>query len=130
VLDLDEWGEELLIPTRIYVKEILSILSPEVHGLSHITGGGLRKLRRILPPGLGAEISNPLEPQDVFKAMREKGVTDYELYKTFNMGMGFAIVCEEDAAKGIIAKLKTPAKVVGRIVKGEGVRHVPLGLEY
>jgi len=60
VLDLDKWGEELLKPTRIYVKEILSILGPDVHGLSHITGGGLRKLKRVIPKGLGAEITDPL----------------------------------------------------------------------
>jgi phosphoribosylformylglycinamidine cyclo-ligase len=130
VLDLDEWGAELLIPTRIYVKEILSILGPDVHGLSHITGGGLRKLKRILPKGLGAEITDPLEPQAVFKAMGEKGIAEQELYKTFNMGMGFAIVCKPEAAKGIISKLETPAKVVGEIVKGDKVKHVPLGLEY
>jgi phosphoribosylformylglycinamidine cyclo-ligase len=130
VLDLDQWGEELLTPTRIYVKEILSIISPDVHGLSHITGGGLRKLKRILPKGLGAEITDPLEPQEIFKAMREKGVEDKELYKTFNMGMGFAIVCKPEAAEGIISKLESPAKVVGKIVKGEGVKHVPLSLQY
>ncbi|MBN2518750.1 MAG: phosphoribosylformylglycinamidine cyclo-ligase [Candidatus Altiarchaeota archaeon] len=122
VLDLDRWGEELLKPTRIYVEGILSILDQDVHGLSHITGGGLRKLKRILPKGLGAEITNPLEPQKVFKEIQKLGeVGDYEMYRTFNMGMGFAIVADESSAKGIQKKLKSKSKVVGAIVTGDSV---------
>ncbi len=122
VLDLDSWGEELLTPTRIYVKEVLSAITPGVHGLSHITGGGLKKLKRILPDGLGAEITDPLEPQEVFGEIQRRGrVSDREMHKTFNMGMGFAIVCEPEAVEGIIDGLKTNAKVVGRVVKGGGV---------
>lgn len=129
VLDLDKWGKELLIPTRIYVKEILSILSPDVHGLSHITGGGLRKLKRVIPKGLGAEITDPLEPQEVFREM-SKSVDDQEMYRTFNMGMGFCIICAPEAAEGIMKKLTTKSKIVGKIGKGEGVKHVPKGLTY
>ncbi len=122
VLDLDSWGKELLTPTRIYVKEVLSVLTPRVHGLSHITGGGLKKLKRILPRGLGAEITDPLEPQEVFAEIKKQGkVSDREMYRTFNMGMGFAIVCEPGAVGGIVSNLESKAKVVGRIVKGEDV---------
>lgn len=131
VLDLDEWGAELLKPTRIYVKEVLSILGPEVHGLSHITGGGLRKLKRILPKGLGAEITDPFPPQQVFKEIQKQGnVSDQEMYKTFNMGMGFCIVCAPEAADRILSKLKSKSRIVGRAVEGEGVVHVPKGLKY
>lgn len=132
VLDLDAWGKELLKPTKIYVKEILSILGPDVHGLSHITGGGLKKITRILPKGLCAEITDPLEPQAVFKEIQKRGgVSDYEMYKTFNMGMGFAIICAPGVAKGIMKKLKTKSKVAGRIVKGERGTTVPSkGLVY
>ena len=132
VLDLDRWGKELLTPTRIYVKEILSILSPDVHGLSHITGGGLNKIKRILPEGLRAEISDLLEPHAVFKEIQKQGnVSDYEMYQTFNMGMGFAVICAPDAAKGIMKKLKSKSKIVGHIVKGErGVVVPSKGLEY
>ena len=120
VLDLDRWGMELLTPTRIYVKEILSVLGPDVHGLAHITGSGLKKIKRIMPEGLRAEITNPLEPQRVFNEIQKKGqVSDYEMYRTFNMGMGFAIVCTPGAADGIMKKLTTRSKIVGRVVKGE-----------
>jgi phosphoribosylformylglycinamidine cyclo-ligase len=131
VLDLDKWGKELLKPTKIYVSEIMSIVGPDVHGLSNITGGGLNKIKRILPKGLGAEITDPLEPQGVFKEIQKRGgVSDYEMYKTFNMGMGFAIICAPGAAKGIMKKLKTRNKIVGRIVKGEGVRLAGKNLIY
>lgn len=131
VLELDKWGEELLKPTRIYVREILSVLGPDVHGLSHITGGGLRKLKRIIPKGLGAEITDPIEPQKVFKEIQKKGeVSDYEMYKTFNMGMGFCIVCTPGSAERITSKLKKSAGVVGRIVKGKGVKHLGKNLDY
>jgi len=120
VLDIERWGLELLTPTRIYVKEILSVLGPDVHGLAHITGSGLKKIKRIMPKGLRAEITDPLEPQRVFKDMQKQGqVSDYEMYRTFNMGMGFAIVCAPEAADGIMKKLKTKSKIVGRVVKGE-----------
>jgi phosphoribosylformylglycinamidine cyclo-ligase len=131
VLDLDEWGEELLKPTRIYVKEVLSVLGPDVHGLSHITGGGLRKLKRIIPKGLGAEITDPLEPQKVFKEIQKRGnVSDYEMYKTFNMGMGFAVVCEADVADNLMKRLKSKSRVIGRIIRGDGVAIPKRDLKY
>ena len=131
VLDLDAWGRDLLTPTRIYVKEVLSVLGPEVHGLAHITGGGLKKLKRILPKGLGAEITSPLEPQEVFAEIQKQGkVSDYEMYRTFNMGMGFAIVCDPEAVGGITSSLKSRAKVIGRIIKGESVRVPGKDLRY
>jgi phosphoribosylformylglycinamidine cyclo-ligase len=130
-LDLDTWGNELLIPTKIYVNEILSAIGPEVHGLSHITGGGLKKLKRILPEGLSAEIIEPMVPQEIFSAIQKEGkIPDQEMYKTFNMGMGFAIVCAPDAADEVMSKLDSRCGVVGRIVKGEGVTHIPKNLKY
>lgn len=131
VLDLNKWGAELLKPTRIYVKEVLDVISPEVHGLAHITGGGLRKLKRILPKGLGAEITDPLEPQEVFKEIQKQGdVSDQEMYRTFNMGMGFCIVCAPEAADKIMSKLKSKSKIVGKIIKGGRVTLKSKGLNY
>jgi len=127
VLDLDTWGKELLTPTRIYVKEMIPIFE-KAKGLAHITGGGLRKLQRILPEGLGATIADPLEPQGVFKEIQKQGVSDEEMYKTFNMGMGFCVVCDPDDTDWILGKLKTKAKVVGMVEKGKGVKVAPLGL--
>jgi len=120
VLDLDAWGNELLKPTRIYVKEVMSIIGPDVHGLSNITGGGLKKITRILPEGLRAEITDPLEPQAIYKEIQKQGnVSDFEMYQTFNMGMGFAIICAPAAAAGMMKKLKSKSRIVGHVVKGQ-----------
>lgn len=107
-------GDELLIPTRIYMEVLDVIKECDVHGLAHITGSGLLKLARVTD--LGFDLYDPIEPNDIFKFLQsEGGVTDLEMYKTFNMGMGFLIILPEvDAEK---AASMTGGKVVGRIVE-------------
>ena len=106
-------GDELLIPTRIYI-EILDVIKVcNVHGLAHITGSGLLKLNRITD--LGFDIHSPLEPQSIFRFLQEEGnVDDLEMYKTFNMGMGFLIVLPEKDAQR--AAEITGGSIVGEIV--------------
>lgn len=115
-------GLELLEPTRIYVPEVLSMLRKfrkKVHGLYNITGGGLGNLLR-LNDELGMEITHPLEPQPIFKFLMSQGVTEQEMYHTFNMGMGFTVVAERSHA-GIIAKELGPGtRPVGSVI-GEHV---------
>lgn len=107
-------GDELLIPTRIYMEVLDVVKECDVHGLAHITGSGLLKLARVTD--LGFDLYDPIEPNDIFKFLQsEGGVTDLEMYKTFNMGMGFLIILPEaDAEK---AASMTGGKVVGRIVE-------------
>jgi len=107
-------GDELLIPTRIYMEVLDVVKECEVHGLAHITGSGLLKLARVTD--LGFDLYDPIEPNDVFKFLQsEGGVTDLEMYKTFNMGMGFLIILPEaDAEK---AASMTGGKIVGKIVE-------------
>jgi phosphoribosylformylglycinamidine cyclo-ligase len=113
-------GEELLTPTRIY-HEIVELVSRcDVHGLAHITGSGLLKLRRIT--SLGFEITNPLQPQRIFQFLQEQGnVDDAEMYQTFNMGMGFVIVLPEAEAEEACRIMGSGSKVIGSIVK-EGLK--------
>lgn len=125
-------GEVLLVPTRIYVRPVMALLRSDVpvHGLSHITGSGLRKLRRI-NQGVGYEITDPLPVPPVFRKIQELGdVADPEMYKTFNMGMGFVVVVPASAADEALATLhaegEADARVVGRVVEGSGVTH-PVG---
>jgi phosphoribosylformylglycinamidine cyclo-ligase len=125
-------GEVLLEPTRIYVREVLSLVKSgiPVHGLSHITGSGLRKLRRI-NQGVRYDITDPLPVHPVFRRVQELGhVADAEMYKTFNMGMGFVAVVPATAAKKALAHLKGlvayEVKVVGKVAQGSGVHH-PVG---
>ncbi len=107
-------GEDLLTPTRIYIEVLDALKECEVHGLAHITGSGLLKLRRVTK--LGFDFYDPLEPQEIFKLLqKEGGVEDLEMYQTFNMGMGFLLILpEKDAAR---AAEITGGKIVGKIVE-------------
>jgi phosphoribosylformylglycinamidine cyclo-ligase len=82
--------------------------------MAHITCGGLHNLRRITPYGF--EFTDPLPVPDIFAFIQEKGnVDDKEMYKTFNMGMGYVIICAKEDA-GAIVKM-TDGKIVGKVVK-------------
>jgi phosphoribosylformylglycinamidine cyclo-ligase len=125
-------GEVLMEPTRIYVREVMALLKSgiPVHGLSHITGSGLRKLRRI-NQGVRYDVSEPLPVHAVFKRVQQLGkVAAAEMYKTFNMGMGFVVVVPAKDADRAVKQLKStggyPVKVVGKVAKGSGVHH-PVG---
>ncbi|MGB9901750.1 phosphoribosylformylglycinamidine cyclo-ligase [Methanothrix sp.] len=109
-------GEILLTPTRIYI-EVLEVLKRcDVHGLAHITGSGLLKLQRITD--LGFEIADPIEPHPVFRFLQELGgVDDTEMYRTFNMGMGFVVVLPEEQADEACRIMGPGSKVIGRIVE-------------
>jgi len=119
-------GEILLTPTRIYVKETMELLKNiKPHGISHITGSGLNKLSRI-NKNVKFEITNPFEPQPIFEFLQQKGnIETREMYQTFNMGMGLAIIVDEHDEQETIEILKkhSQAKVqtVGEIKKGNGV---------
>lgn len=128
-------GEILLTPTQIYVKEILELLkSIEVHGLAHITGGGLRNLPR-LNKDVKFVIEYPFEPLPIFNFLQKHGnIEDKEMYQTFNMGMGFAIiVSKKDVDKSIkILKKhsKSEVKIVGKINQGTGIELQKFGLKF
>lgn len=122
-------GEELLKPTRIYVKGILELLDKfEIKGLSHITGGGfIENIPRMLPEGLGASIelgSWPILP--IFEILKEAGnLEDKVLYNTFNMGIGMVLACDKeigDEAIKLLEDLGYPSFKIGSVIKSsEGV---------
>lgn len=128
-------GEILLTPTQIYVKETVELLKKvEVHGLAHITGSGLRKFKR-LNKNVKFVIDDPFEPQPIFKFIQKYGdIENQEMYQTFNMGMGLAIIVSKkdvDESIKILKKLSnSEVKVVGKIEKGNGVEHRKLGLKF
>ena len=122
-------GEELLEPTRIYVKPIREIIEEtEIHGLAHITGGGaFLKLKRIVGQAkLGAELDGLPEPLAIFRLIKRTGrIQDSEMYRTFNMGVGLVIVCPESEANRIIGtfrKHRQAAMRIGRVEKKQGIR--------
>lgn len=123
-------GENLIVPTEIYVKQILEIAKNyKVHGLINITGGGLRNLLR-LRPGLHYIIDDPMPPDGIFKAIKKLGnVSTSEMYQTFNMGMGFMLVAPSVDAESI-AREYANAQIVGRVEKGTGVLFEPENIVY
>ncbi|MDD1770347.1 MAG: phosphoribosylformylglycinamidine cyclo-ligase [Methanomassiliicoccales archaeon] len=124
-------GMELLRPTTIYVRPVIKMLKKcEVTGMVDVTGGGLRNFVR-LKKGVRFEIDDPLPPQPIFEILQELGgIEPKEMYQTFNMGMGFAIVCRDDESKSVVKTLGGGAKVIGHVTKGEGVCCEPLQLNF
>ncbi len=127
-------GEELLKPTRIYVRSVLKLLQHHtIKGIAHITGGGLTEnLPRILPekPGLGFFIERQSwQVNTIFTLIQSLGsVSDAEMFKTFNMGIGMVLVVGKTDAEKIMKKLKrlgeTPY-LIGSVGKGRrGVEYV------
>ncbi|MEM3709600.1 MAG: phosphoribosylformylglycinamidine cyclo-ligase [Nitrososphaerales archaeon] len=120
-------GEELLIPTRIYVKPILEVLKKcEVHGLAHITGGAFSKLKRLsLKPKIGFLLDNMPEPLPIFQLIQKEGnISKKEMYRTFNMGIGFCVCTpknEEDRIVKILSNYGLSARTIGKIVENPGV---------
>ncbi len=122
----------LLEPTRIYVKEILELLKiSEIHGLANITGGGLRNLIRLKKKRF--ILDNLIEPAPIFKFIQKTGdISDFEMYQTFNMGMGFAIIVPERDADTVLQYLKhkIDAQIVGFVAPGENVFVPELKISY
>ncbi len=126
-------AEELLTPTKIYVKAFKSLKERgfRIKGMAHITGGGMPgNIPRILPEGLGAEIIESSWPvPEIFNFIKEKGkISNKEMKKTFNMGIGFVFILPETAADDSLFALKKAgyeAYVIGKIKKDlKGVHYV------
>ena len=121
-------GDVLLTPTRIYVRQVLEVIrNCDVHGVSHITGGGFdENIPRILNDGQGIEINEgSWEILPVFKALEKWGnVPHREMYNIFNMGIGMVIALdpsEADKAISILNAAGEKASVIGKVTSCEGV---------
>jgi phosphoribosylformylglycinamidine cyclo-ligase len=123
-------GMELLVPTEIYVAQVLSVIREhQVTGMVNITGGGLRNLLR-LRKGLRYVIDDPVRPLPIFRKLQDIGeIETREMYQTFNMGMGYSIVAAPMEAETIAAENKN-AKIVGFVERGNGVLYAPDNLLY
>ncbi len=127
--ELGPIGDALLTPTKIYAKAVAAIGKEiEIHGMAHVTGGGfIENIPRMMPEGLGAEISlGSWTVLNIFNMLKEKGqLADRDLYSVFNMGIGFVVaVAPEDAEKVLeIAKANgEQAYQIGRVSSTEGVQ--------
>ena len=119
-------GEELITPTRIYVKPVLKILEQfNVKGISHITGGGIKNnLQRILPKNMKASLKSSEWPRPIiFDLISEFGNVDTaEMYRTFNMGIGMILVVSEDETDDVLkslSEMEEEAYLIGEISEGE-----------
>lgn len=119
-------ADELLIPTRIYVRSILNLLRDfHINGIAHITGGGLlENIPRVLPKGCKAQITlNSWTLPPVFKVLQEAGnIEQNEMLRTFNCGVGMVLAVPEEEAEDIMIRLSglnEEAFTIGWIAKCE-----------
>ena len=112
-------GEELLTPTRLYPRICLPLIrSFDIHGMVHITGGGFyENIPRALPQAMGAEVDGAAwEMPAIFRLLQEWGNVDWaEMYRTFNMGIGMALIAAPEEAERIAAHLTAQGEPVYRI---------------
>ncbi|TAN59043.1 phosphoribosylformylglycinamidine cyclo-ligase [bacterium] len=130
--ELIKYSDELLKPTRIYVKPVLSLLhtnsrtnqpASQIKGIAHITGGAYYdKIPRIIPKGLGVKIRKGSWPvPEIFRIIQNKGnVPDMDMYRTLNMGIGLVLVADKGFVEKIIFNLAMQGLkpwIIGEIVK-------------
>ena len=139
-LDLDVGGvklvDALMAPTTIYVKPMLELIAtqgPAIHGMAHITGGGLKEnIIRVVPDDLGLALdAASIELPPVFDWLQREGkVVREEMWRTFNCGVGFTVILPRDAvaaASALLAKHGLASRVIGEVVKAAGDERVHIG---
>jgi phosphoribosylformylglycinamidine cyclo-ligase len=140
-------GDTLTIPTRIYLQAIKDLLreftygliapaSETIHGMVHITGGGLSKLTELIPESNDVDIKikreHALKPQAIYSYIQQEfSVPSSDMYKRFNNGIGYAIAVEPSIANAALKLLRTnhyPSEIIGKAEKGSG--NVQIESEY
>ena len=119
-------GEELLTPTEIYVKPVLAALkAAEIHGISHITGGGFyENVPRCVPDGLCAQIDrSAIRVPAIFPLLQKLGqIEEHDMFNTYNMGVGMVVIASRETADAVLEALEENgcrAYVLGEIKAGE-----------
>jgi phosphoribosylformylglycinamidine cyclo-ligase len=119
-------GRELLRPTRIYVKPLLQLsMHINIKGLAHITGGGFfENIPRTLPPHLSVRIQKGAwRTPSIFRKIQTKGrISDHEMFRTFNMGVGMVMILSPRSVKRALSRMDEmgfKAWVIGEVVDGD-----------
>ena len=130
-------ADALMEPTRLYVKPVLELLrgahGPAIHGMAHITGGGLTEnIIRVVPEGLGLEIeASAIVLPPVFEWLQREGaVADAEMWRTFNCGIGFVLLVPQAATAAIGAGLDALGlahRPIGQVVRAGAGERVRIG---
>lgn len=111
-------GDVLLTPTRIYVKSVLSIINKyKIKGMAHITGGGfIENIPRMFKGSFTAVIDkNSVKVHDIFKYIMSFGVSEENMFNTYNMGVGFVLCVDKDDAEGVIESLEKMGETAYKI---------------
>lgn len=121
----EEFRPEFVEPTRIYADEILNLNEKfDIHGMMHITGGAFTKLKNLLLDNDVVIINNHLlKPQEIFYEIYRRGISDEEMYKTFNCGVGFVLGVSNSDAQSIVSELNglgLKSDIIGEVVSGDG----------
>ena len=125
---IKKYAKKLLVPTRIYVKPVLSLLNAKryplsaIRGIAHVTGGAFyNKLTKILPKGLGMVVDKrSFKVPEIFRIVQKKGqISEKEMYSVFNMGIGMVLVVDKRYALEFQQYLnkKVKAQIIGQVVK-------------
>ena len=121
-------GEEVLTPTRIYVKTVLEVIKRfDIKGIAHITGGGfIENIPRMIPEGLGVSVKlGSWDMLPVFDVLgRLSGLETEQLYNTFNMGIGMVMAVDASQADAVAAACREcgeRAYIIGEVTSGKGV---------
>jgi len=124
-----EFAVQLLAPTRIYVKPVLAVLKKyKVRGIAHVTGGAFyEKLTKILRPGKCFEVRRQSWPvPEIFQKIQKKGkISDAEMFRTFNMGIGMVLVAapkDVNGVRAVLRKFKVENFVIGEVVSDRSVK--------
>lgn len=115
-----EFREEFVCPTRIYSDEIVPLYKRfNIHGMMHITCGAFTKLKDLLVKA-DLELTRDYmpEPQQIFKDLYNKGVSDEDMYKTFNCGIRFVLSTPKEETNKVIGELED-SYLIGRVISGE-----------
>ena len=116
--------KELIRPTKIYTKEILKLINKNlIKGCANITGGGISdNLIRIMPYNMSAEINlKNIKCKKIFKWVKSQGVSDIEMLKTFNCGVGFCLIVSKAKINKIYKYFSKDYKpyIIGKIINGK-----------
>ena len=119
----DEFRREFVEPTFIYYDKIRELNSKfDIHGMEHITGGAFARLKKFLSES-DLEIYFSSRPHEIFYELYSRGVSDKEMYKTFNCGVGFILSISDKDSEVIITDLNNSgfiAEIIGKVVEGNG----------
>ena len=119
-------GDELLKTHKCYFDSVYPLLGKfEIKGMAHITGGGFNNILRVVPKNLGVKITKNWETPAIFRLIKERGdVPCEDMRRTFNMGIGFALIVSPADAENVLKKIGKDAQTMGEVVSKAGVEFV------